>query len=135
MECKVIENIIFDKKLLAIIVSDKFDGEGIQFFTQSDDSLQLGYMKRSANYVISPHIHNCLPRKVDYSTEVLIVKSGLVKVDFYDDDLILRDSRFLYPGYLILLRSGGHGFTMIQDSEIYEVKQGPYMGESDKTRF
>lgn len=131
----MIENIIFDGKLLAIIVSDKFDAEGIQFFTQSDDGLQLGYMKRPTNYVISPHIHNYLPRNVDYSTEVLIVKSGLVKVDFYDDNCILRDSRLLYPGYLILLRSGGHGFTMIQESEIYEVKQGPYMGESDKTRF
>lgn len=131
----MIENIVFDGHLIAIIIGDNFNAEGIQFFTDREDTLQLGYMNRLANHVIPPHTHNPLPRVVEYSSEVLIIKSGLVRVDFYSDKLFLVASRFLYPGYIILLKSGGHGFEMIEDSEIFEVKQGPYLGELDKTRF
>ena len=36
---------------------------------------------------------------------------------------------------MILLSFGGHGFEMLEDSEIIEVKQGPFAGNIDKSRF
>jgi hypothetical protein len=33
------------------------------------------------------------------------------------------------------LASGGHGFEALEELEMVEVKQGPYVGDKDKTRF
>lgn len=80
-------------------------------------------MKRPANYVIAPHVHNVLVREVQYTQEVLFIKSGRVRVDFYDDDKNYLESRILNQGDVILLAHGGHGFEMLEESEIIEVKQ------------
>lgn len=121
--------------LLAIIVSAGFQKEGIEFFTTNDFSQQLGYMNRPQGYVIVPHRHNLVERKVSLTQEVLFIKSGTVRVDFYDDEQQYLESRILNTGDVILLAAGGHGFEMIEKSEIIEVKQGPYCGEEDKVRF
>jgi hypothetical protein len=41
----------------------------------------------------------------------------------------------LEGGDVILLASGGHGFEVLEEIEMIEVKQGPYAGDQDKTRF
>lgn len=129
------EQITHDNVLLSIIIRSNFSKEGISFFTEDHFSQQLGYMNRPEGYVILPHRHNLVPRKVDLTQEVLFVKSGKLRVDFYDDTQVYLESRLLYPGDVILLAHGGHGFQMIEKSEIIEVKQGPYCGEEDKVRF
>jgi hypothetical protein len=131
----MIENIINNGSTLAVLLRASFKAEGIQFFTPADFSQQLAYMNRPEGYVISPHIHNAVPREVQFTKEVLFIKSGKVRVDFYDDDQIYLESRILNQGDVILLAFGGHGFEMLEASEIIEVKQGPYAGEADKTRF
>ena len=128
--------IIKDKNLiLAVIIKASYKSEGIQFFTPEDFSQQLGYMNRSKGYTIPPHRHNLVERKVTLTQEVLYVKSGKVRVDFYDDDQLYLQSRVIEKGDVILLAAGGHGFEMLEDSEMIEVKQGPYCGEEDKVRF
>jgi mannose-6-phosphate isomerase-like protein (cupin superfamily) len=72
---------------------------------------------------------------VSFTKEVLFIKSGKVRVDFYDDNQKYLESFILQQGDVVLLASGGHGFEMIEASEIIEVKQGPYAGDHDKTRF
>ena len=129
------EKIIHNNKIFAILIRENYSGEGISFFTPDEFSQQLGYMKRSAGYIIDPHVHNPIVREVDYTKEVLFVKSGRLRVDFYDSDQIYLKSDTLNKGDIILLAFGGHGFEMIENSEIIEVKQGPYCGEKDKERF
>ena len=92
-------------------------------------------MNRPSGYVIQPHLHNPVERDVQYTKEVIFVKSGKVRVDFYDEDKNYLESTILQQGDVILLAYGGHGFEMIEDCEMIEVKQGPYAGEKDKTRF
>jgi hypothetical protein len=130
-----IENIKFGKVLLALIIRVEFFQDGIEFFTNDNDSQQLGYMNRPEGYEIKPHRHNLVPREVHLTQEVLFIKSGKVRVDFYSCDQEYLESRILYPGDVILLSDGGHGFKMLEPSEIIEVKQGPYCGELDKVRF
>ena len=36
---------------------------------------------------------------------------------------------------MILLASAGHGFQVLEDLEMFEVKQGPYSETVDKARF
>jgi len=129
------EEIYKNENKLAIIIYSNFQKDGIEFFTNDNDSQQLGYMNRPQNYEIKPHRHNLVPREVHLTQEVLFIKSGKVRVDFYDNDQNYITSRILDKGDVILLSDGGHGFKMLETSEILEVKQGPYCGEMDKVRF
>lgn len=131
----MIQKITNGEKLLSIIVRHDFQKEGIEFFTPDDFSQQLAYMNRPKGYVIPPHVHNAVPREVFFTKEVLVIKSGRVRVDFYSDDRVYLESTILEAGDVILLAYGGHGFEMLEESEIIEVKQGPYAGELDKVRF
>lgn len=129
------EKIIHNNHLLAIIIRHDYHAEGIQFFTDNNSSQQLGYMNRPAGYVIPPHRHNLHKRDVHLTQEVLFIKSGKIRVDFYDNEQNYIKSTILYSGDVILLADGGHGFKMLEPSEIIEVKQGPYSEEKDKVRF
>jgi mannose-6-phosphate isomerase-like protein (cupin superfamily) len=131
----MIERIVDGDLLLAIVIRKEYKAEGIEFFTENHFSQQLGYMNRSAGYVIPPHKHREVNREVRQTQEVLIIRSGRVRVDLYRDDQQYVDSVIVRAGDVILLASGGHGFEMLEDSEIIEVKQGPYSGDEDKIRF
>lgn len=131
----MIEQIVNNGKLLSIIIRASYEKKGIQFFTPDDFSQQLAYMKRPKDYIIPPHVHNAVAREVQFTQEVLFIKSGRVRVDFYDDERAYLESAELRQGDVILLAYGGHGFEMLEESEMIEVKQGPYAGELDKVRF
>jgi hypothetical protein len=134
-ELRLIKRIINNGDILAIIIRSNFSTEGIHFFTPQDFSQQLGYMNRKKGYKIPPHTHNEVRREVLLTNEVLFVKTGKVRVDFYKINLTYLESEILMPGDVILLAGGAHGFEMLEPSEIVEVKQGPYAGEEDKTIY
>lgn len=131
----MIENIQHHNLLLAIIIRSEYKKDGIEFFTNDNDSQQLGYMNRPEGYVIEPHRHNLVAREVHLTQEVLLIKTGKIRVDFYDNTQNYVRSAILEKGDVILLSDGGHGFKMLEKSEIIEVKQGPYCGDVDKVRF
>jgi mannose-6-phosphate isomerase-like protein (cupin superfamily) len=133
--CAAIETFTHGALILAIVLRSGFRRAGIEFFTPPEFSQQLAYMNRPAGYVIRPHLHNPVQRVVHETKEVLFVRSGRVRVDFYDDDRHFVSDTVLEAGDVILLASGGHGFEMLDACEIIEVKQGPYVGEGDKTLF
>lgn len=122
-------------QIMAIIISHRFNEPGIHFFTPNEFSQQLAYMNHPAGKKIEPHYHNAVQRNVVFTQEVLVIKKGKLRVDFYNDELKYTESRVLESGDVILLSSGGHGFEVLEDLEMIEVKQGPYQGEADKTRF
>lgn len=130
-----IEKIIHNDKMLALILRSKYESDGIKFFTPDDFPQQLGYMRHKKGHKIIPHLHNKVKREISYTFEVLMVKSGKVKVNFYDDHKQYLENKILNKGDVILLAYGGHGFEILEDSEMIEVKQGPYVGDDDKTRF
>lgn len=82
-------------------------------------------MNRPKDYEIPPHVHNEVSREVLYTKETIFIKSGKVRIDFYDDEKNYLSSRILNQGDVILLAFGGHGFKMLEPSEMIEVKQGP----------
>ena len=122
-------------KELALVIRHSFHSDGIEFFTPNNYSQQIGYMNRPTGYVITPHVHNPVARQVEYTKEVLLIKSGRLRVDFYSEAQEYLESTILNVGDVILLAYGGHGFEMLEPTEIIEVKQGPYAGDKDKTRF
>jgi hypothetical protein len=132
---ELVREIRHQGELFAIIISGQFREPGIHFFTKNDLSQQLAYMRHPAGKVIQPHVHNPAPREVIYTQEVLLIKQGKLRVDFYSNEKQYIESYILAAGDVILLIKGGHGFEVIEEVEMIEVKQGPFMGDRDKTRF
>ena len=130
-----IENIVYEGQILAIIIRNNFNKPGIHFFTPNEFSQQLAYMNHPKGKIIEPHFHNPIERSVIYTQEVLLLKKGILKVNFYDNHQQFLFSRILTQGDVILLASGGHGFEVIEEIEMIEIKQGPYQGDNDKVRF
>lgn len=127
--------IVHEGEIIAIIVPAEFEKEGIEFFTPDNFSQQLAYMSRPKGYVIPAHTHNVVHRQVLNTLETLFIRKGKVKIDFFTRDQEFLESREVKTGDVVLLASGGHGFTMLEQTEIVEVKQGPYAGDRDKVRF
>lgn len=122
--------------LLAIIVKSNYkQKEGIEFFTSAESTQQIGCIAHKAGTVIAAHVHNKVKREVLYTHETLIIKSGKVRVDFYDDDKNYILSTEIEEGDVILFTEGGHGFKYIEDTQLIEIKQGPYLKTEDKIRF
>ena len=122
--------------ILAIIIPHDHVADGLSFITPESFSQQLAYMHHSVGKVIQPHIHKPLKREVNYTQEVLVIKRGKIRVDFYTPDKVYFMSRILVAGDTILLASAGHGFEVIEEIEMIEIKQGPYGGDdADKVRF
>lgn len=129
------EQIEHQGNVLAVILRGSFHQPGIHFFTPGDYSQQLAYMRHPAGKVIAAHYHNPIPREVTYTQEVLVIRRGRLRVDFYTREPQYLESRVLEAGDVILLAGGGHGFEVLEEIEMIEIKQGPYFGDEDKTRF
>ena len=124
-----------DGNVLAVIVRSDFNKPGITFVTPDDYSQQLAYMHHPAGHIILPHVHNEIKREVLYTKEVLVIKKGKLRCDFYSTEKVYLESVIIETGDVILLVSGGHGFECLEETEMFEIKQGPYAGENDKIRF
>lgn len=130
-----IEEVKKKDKLLAMIIRNDYVCEGVDFITPDEYSQQVAYMRHPTGKIIDAHVHNLVHRNVVLTQEVLFVKKGTLRVDFYDEYEDYLESRDLHAGDIILLVSGGHGFKVLDEVEMIEVKQGPYAGNDDKKRF
>lgn len=122
-------------QLLAMIIPHDYTRPGVNFFTPETGPLQLAAMNHPAGHAIAPHTHNPAHREVTRTQEVLILRKGRLRVDFYDDSQRYLQSTVIEAGDVILLAAGGHGFEVLSEVEMIEVKQGPFAGVDDKCRF
>ena len=130
------EEIRHKDKTIAIILRRDFCAAESRFFSPADFSQQFGFLVHHKGHSIPAHFHKKIQREIILTQEVLLIKKGEMQVNLYSSEQEFLTSRLLLAGDIIFLCSGGHGFTMLQDSEIVEVKQGPYSGrDSDKVNF
>lgn len=130
-----IQTIVDGLEPIALIIRADFDEPGLHFFTPPNFSQQLAIMRHPQGKKLGAHVHNLVARQVLYTQEVLLIRKGRVKVSLYNSHQKLLCAPVLTDGDLILLCGGGHSFEMIEETTMVEVKQGPYAGENDKTRF
>ena len=132
----MIEKILHKKRLLALIVRRQFRKKsGINFFTSKKATQQFGYMKHKKNHIIKPHNHNKRLTKILSTTEVILLLKGVLRVDFYDNKEEYLFSKIIKEKDIIMLVHGGHGFKVLKNVEMVEIKQGPYSLSGDKTKF
>ena len=121
---------------IAMIMRGNYSAPGSRFFSPADFSQQFGFLVHRQGHAIPAHFHKKIQREIFLTQEVLLVKKGEIQVNLYSNEKEFLTSRRLHGGDIIFLCSGGHGFTMLEDSEIVEIKQGPYSGrDSDKENF
>ena len=127
---------IFHKnELIALIIKNNYTNEGINFFTDNSSPQQIAFMKHPKDKVVLAHVHNEIKREVSITQETLILKKGKMRLDLYTEDKEYLESHIMEAGDIVFLASGGHGIKTLEEIEMIEVKQGPYLGENDKVRF
>lgn len=135
MNSPFLERIEHDGQLLALILRRHFRAEGTHFVTPDDFTQQLGYIRHPRGHTIAPHLHTTAARSVMDTQEVLVIIRGRLRVDFYSATREYCESRELFPFDVVLLAAGGHGFEVLEAIEMLEIRQGPYLGGADTTRF
>jgi hypothetical protein len=130
-----VEMVSFQGHLLAYVIRASFAPDETTFVTQPDFKQQVGYIVYAAGTEVARHVHVPLKRSIVGTSEVVIVRKGRCEVDIYTDEKELVTTRELRTGDVMLMVSGGHGFRMMEDTILLEVKQGPYTGLEEKERF
>jgi mannose-6-phosphate isomerase-like protein (cupin superfamily) len=130
-----IEKLTQGGRILAIIVRGDYLPSSTTFVTTPELEQQLGFVVHPAGERIPSHMHRPEERHLTGTSEVLIVLKGTCEIDLFDDNRSLAATRHLAQGDVILLASGGHGFRMLEDTVLLEIKQGPYMGQDEKDIF
>ena len=130
-----VEKIVWNETPLAYIIRASLDPAQTTFFTPPEFNHQLGFVVYPAGGSIAPHTHRPIERHINGTSEVLVVRKGRCNVDLYTEEHVLVETRELRCGDILLLISGGHGFRMLEDTVLLEIKQGPYTGLEEKERF
>tara|TARA_B100001769_G_C22033655_1_gene555421 strand:- start:558 stop:992 length:435 start_codon:yes stop_codon:yes gene_type:complete len=132
----MITRINHKKKLYALIVDNNYRKmRGVNFFSSNDLPQQFGYIYQKKNHIIPPHTHRKRSTKVFITSEVLIILKGILRIDFYDLKQKYLFSKIIKKGQIIFLLHGSHGFKVVKDLQMIEVKQGPFKKNMDKIKF
>lgn len=128
-------NVMNGDQLIAVYIPANHTTPGVNFLTADDATMQMGILNHPKDSIIASHTHRPVLREADITQEVLVIRQGRIRVDFFDNDDKYLESINLEQGDVILLVSGGHGFEVLEDVDMIEVKTGPYVADDDKRLF
>jgi hypothetical protein len=120
---------------LALLIQHSKLENKVAFVSSADDILQVGLMKRPEGELIQPHNHNPIKRSTTGTPEVLIIQSGHLMIDLFDNNQTYLASFEAGSGDIVVLKGGGHGIRVLTETNLVEVKLGPYVQTEDKSRF
>jgi hypothetical protein len=121
--------------LLCYIIRSGSLPAATEFLTPPEATLQVGYVVHPRGHEIARHAHRPQERLVSGTAEVLLVHRGRCEMDIYDERQHLVGTRDLRLGDIVILLNCGHGFRMLEDTVLLEIKQGPYAGQGEKEPF
>lgn len=124
-----------NNKLLAMIFSPNDYKDEKHFLTKDSNEFQIAQFNLDEATEIKRHIHKDQERKINKTSEVIIVNEGSLELEIYDEELKLVTKEIVNQGQVIALFNGGHGFKTLSKSKFLEVKQGPYVEDQDKEKF
>jgi len=130
-----VEHIDHNHQPLAYIIRAALKPSVTTFLTPPEFKQQVGFVVYPRGGEVKRHLHLPIKRTLVGTSEVIIVKSGQCEIDLYSDDKQLVAMRELGEGDIVLMVSGGHGFRMLEDTVLLEIKQGPFTELEEKERF
>ena len=128
-----IERIEDNGELLAILIKGENYDEGVNFPTENDLPIQLGLHNQKKGTILKSHIHFPIENIESVpNTEVFYIKKGKIKISLYNKNKEKIKDIIATEGNIVYLTSG-HGFEFLEDTSMFEIKQGPYRDkEHDK---
>jgi uncharacterized protein with PhoU and TrkA domain len=130
-----VEVITANAQTLCYVIRNDVRPEKTTFITPPDGKQQVGFIVYPKGGIIARHTHKPLERHIIGMAEVVVVRSGHCQIEVYDESLSLVTTRDLYQGDVVIMVGGGHGFQILEDTVLLEIKQGPYLGKDDKELF
>lgn len=130
-----VEHIVWQDKPLCYLIRAELAPEKTTFLTPPEFKQQVGFVVYPKGGEIPRHVHREIERRLLGTSEALIVRKGSCEIDIFNDERELVATRVLQCGDIMLMVGGGHGFRMLEDTILLEVKQGPYPGLDEKERF
>ncbi len=111
--------------------------KGLSFFSDGSDFVQVGVWRYERGRKLQPHVHNEVRREATHTQEVVFVRSGRVAASIFSESGNLIERVELAAGDILVLLKGGHGYEILEeDTQVLEVKNGPYPGpEADRRRM
>ena len=119
----------------AKIIRSSYQTNDTQFFTDEKDELQLGYIVYPKNHKTGAHYHNHLNKETNRTDEILIVKNGSARVDFYNLKGEYIKSCEIFKDDILIIHQGGHNILFYEDTKVLAIKSGVYEKEHSKTRM
>ncbi len=132
-----IKEIKYKNDILARLIPSDAWADGLGFYSNEEEFIQVGSWQYNEGKKLLKHIHNPVSRSVLRTQEVLFVRKGSIKAQIYSLDETLVDVIIAYEGDTLILLNSGHGYEILQDNtQVLEIKNGPYLGaDIDRRRF
>jgi uncharacterized protein with PhoU and TrkA domain len=130
-----VEIIAASGKTLCYVIRQNIQPAKTVFITPPEDKQQVGFIVYPKGSVIARHIHKPWERHIVGMAEVLVVRTGHCQIEIYDGNKDFVASRDLYQSDVVIMVGGGHGFRILEDAVLLEIKQGPFLGADDKELF
>lgn len=111
--------------------------DGLNFFSEDTEFVQVGSWVYPARKELLPHRHNHVDKVAGWTQEVLYIRKGKIRADIYNSAELKISEIIASEGDVLILLAGGHGYTILEDkTEVLEIKNGPYFGaEMDRRRI
>jgi len=128
----MVEFISYNNEQIALLIKGDYIPQNTSFFTEKSMPQQVGFIVHKKGDRVFAHKHNFSEKKNSNFQEILIIRKGKLRLDLYTNKEEYIKSVVVNKGDVVILLQGGHGVNFLEDSEILEIKQGPYLDEEDK---
>lgn len=133
----MIKEIRKNNEILARHITGNEIKEGLSFFSNDNEYVQVGSWNYNKGKELLKHIHNEVIREVKRTQEVLYIIKGRIEAEIYDLEKGLIETIIVNEGDILILLESGHGYKILEEgTKVLEIKNGPYLGaEIDRRRF
>ncbi|OGG30386.1 hypothetical protein A2971_00780 [Candidatus Gottesmanbacteria bacterium RIFCSPLOWO2_01_FULL_46_21] len=131
-----IEPVLYQNKEIACVYRRTIAVSGIRFLTEPENPFQIGIHDRKQKIRLPAHIHTC-PKELVISEiqEILYVMRGKIRVTIISETNTPIAKKLLIAGDAILLKSQAHSVEFLGNARVFEIKQGPYPGDSHAKHY
>ena len=124
-----------DPEILISTVITNFEEAGRHDASTVDEILQVSALSLAKNKVVKSHMHKPIVRGTIGTQEAWIVISGSIRAEIFDTNKDKISENILMSGDCVVLYRGGHSMQVLEDNTvIYEIKNGPYLGAENDSQ-
>ncbi len=121
------DKIFYKEKLLGIKIKKR--KLGTSPITDTESFLQVLTLNYKKGHVVIPHDHKPKKRITTELNECIVIVKGKVRVKLYGGERKPVKQVILSTGDTFLYMRGGHSVHFLDDAELIEIKNGPFIDD------